>query len=177
MTEVVSVCEVVGLIVVAVVDVLEIDRDVTAGKCARERIGSFDIAIVLDTSVVGSLEVVEVDVGVHVVTLSEVVAVDDASKLAVLGVLVAAACVVVVELEAETCIFVDIGGKICVDAVLPGREIAYVAMVGYVGDGTLGVGEEKFVYAFGKVVEWGLEHELPVFFAVDIYARHAGGAC
>ena len=122
--------------------------------------GASDVEVVLDASVFRHLQVIEVDVGVHVVAIAQIVAKDVASKLAVGLVIVISTSVEVVELHAYACLLVDVRGEVGVHSLLSVSAIAHF-VVGKIGHGREGVGEAEVAKSANQEIE-GLEEELRI---------------
>ena len=159
-------CQVVCLVVVPVPCRGQVDGNVLAAEFLLVFPGFGDVAVLGKSAVFCVLQVVGVYVGVHIVPVAQVIAVQDGTELAEVLAGIVASGVVVVKLEAYTRYLVDVGGKVASHTVF--AVLASTAgMVGKVGDGTLGVGEEEIAHTLVEEIQRSEEDEVAVLLPVD----------
>ena len=160
------------LLVVAVPGLVEHCRH-DVGLCLPYAQRVLDVAVILDSSVFTHLHVVDAEVGMYVVALASVVAIEGAAEHAVgLGRVVACA-IVVVNLEAQACQLVDVCGEVAPDAVLACLPVA-ARVVGQVGDGALRVGEAEVLQRASEEAEGLEEKKLIGRLAVEVETAQSG---
>ena len=135
-------CKEESLVVVLLPRGAEVDRDILAAELLLVQPWLCDVAVVHQAAVLGVLHVVGIDIGMHAVVVAAIVAIDRSAELAVLLGGVVSTCIIIVQTEANAGYLVDVGGEIASDTFFTVLLVA-VGVVGNVGDGTLGVGEEK----------------------------------
>ena len=159
-----------GQIVCLVVIPVPCGRQVYGNVFASEFLLVFpwfcDVAVLGKSSVFGIFQVVGIYVGVHVVPVAQVIAVQDGTELAEVLAGIVASGVVVVEFETYTRYFVDVGGKVASDTVL--TVLASTAgMVGKIGYGTLGISKKEITHTLVEVIQRSKENEVAVLLPVD----------
>lgn len=156
-TEVVAMCEVEVLLVIAIPRLAEHDGDILTGVLLLEALRVADIVVILDAAVLTHLHIVDVDIGMYVVTLSTVVSVEGATEHAVGLTVVISAPVKVVQLQSQAGELVDVRGKIGPHTVFSVLVVAAL-VVGEVGYGTQRIGEAEVLQSRAEEAE-GLHEE------------------
>ena len=120
------------------------DGDVARLVAGGVGFGIDNVAVVFQSTVFHRFEVVAVEESVHLILVAAIAAVERAAESRVGLVLVVAAPVGIVDDEAYSGTFVEVGGKVGREAVVA-RLLAAGRMIGQMGNGRFGVGEHHSV--------------------------------
>ena len=146
-------------LVVTVPCIREHDRDVGGGIVLIQLLRFADVFVILHTSVLEHLQMIDIGVCVNVVSLSSVIAVEGGSKGTGCRIHEVATTVKIINLEAQTGILVDIRGEIGTNAVLTVNLTTH-GVVGQIGNGTERIGKAELMQAATEIAEGAQEKEL-----------------
>ena len=144
--------EVIVLFVIPVPGLSEHDGYVLAGVFLLEALRIEDIVIVLYAAILAHLEMVDVDIGMDIVSVSMVISVEITSEEAVGLAVVIAPSIGIIDFEAQSTCLVDIRSEVSSHSVLSVLAVA-TFVVSQVGDRALGVGKAEVAQGCAKEAE------------------------
>ena len=167
-------CEFGFLVFISVPCFAEQCRYVLRAITLLETLWIGDIFVIFYAAVLRHLQVVVVDIGVHVVAVAKIVAKKRAAELAVGLVVIVATSVEVVGLESYARLFVDVCGKIGMQPLLSIGAVAHL-VIRQISEGGECVGETEIVEsAYEERV--GPKKHRSMHLSIHIDARKARGA-
>ena len=144
--------EVIVLFVIPVPGLSEHDGYVLAGVFLLEALRIEDIVIVLYAAILAHLEMVDIDIGMDIVSVSMVISVEITSEEAVGLAIVIAPSIGIIDFEAQSACLVDIRSEVSSHPVLSVLAVA-TFVVSQVGDRALGVGKAEVAQGSAKEAE------------------------
>ena len=135
-------CEIVCFVVIQIPHLVGIDRYVIATELLLVYPWLGDITVVGYSAIFGVLHMVGIDIGMHIIALAQVIAIQNSSELAGLLAGIVTSGIVVVQEEAYTGNLIDVCGKIAPNPVFSVLLVA-TRVVCKVCDRTLCVGEKE----------------------------------